>query len=291
MTELRAQLDTLERTLAEIDNGTMSPQYYLGYKGSKKEAKRVIEADIKKWKQKIEEAEKTAFSTTEKSKNNEGDPFGEAFPEFTGKPEQAIEHLLKVKKGYVPGAFHKEGLGAIDLVWGDSSMGLQHIIERRNEQGMNGVEFTKRIPQIIASGKVEPDEGDLNKRVIISEKEKAVIKLTWDEKKRVWLVSAFPTYEKVAPGSGRTPDLNQTYDDRSTPPSNQNNENLTSPPTFVNDLNDILAGKYDGDTAKIIELLEHAIDEAEKQDKMAEYDTLLNDASNRLTELLAREAQ
>lgn len=65
----------------------------------------------------------------------------------------------------------------------------------------------------------------------------------------------------------------------------------TPPPSFVTDLNDILAGKYDGDTARVLELLERAIDEAEKQDKMAEYGALLDDASNRLTDLLAKEAQ
>ena len=43
------------------------------------------------------------------------DAFGTAFPAFSGKPKEAIEHLMKVKEGHVPAAFHKEGLGDIDL--------------------------------------------------------------------------------------------------------------------------------------------------------------------------------
>lgn len=36
--------------------------------------------------------------------------FGPAFKEYSGKPEQALEHLLKVKKGHVPAAIYKEGI-------------------------------------------------------------------------------------------------------------------------------------------------------------------------------------
>lgn len=45
-------------------------------------------------------------------------PFGKAFPEYSGKPAEAIEHLLKEKTGHVPAAFSKEGLGDIDLPYG-----------------------------------------------------------------------------------------------------------------------------------------------------------------------------
>ena len=55
-------------------------------------------------------------------------------------------------------------------------------------------------------------------------------------------------------------------------------------------MNDILAGKHDGDTGKIIELLENAINEAEKAGLMDEYYGLMDRASNRLTELLTEEA-
>lgn len=61
-------------------------------------------------------------------------------------------------------------------------------------------------------------------------------------------------------------------------------------PAFVAHLQDIVTGKYDADTAKCIELIENAINEAEKAGLLEDYDALLNNASNHLTELLAKEA-
>ncbi|WP_458861454.1 putative barnase/colicin E5 family endoribonuclease, partial [Helicobacter pylori] len=40
----------------------------------------------------------------------------------------AINKLLETKKGFVAGAFYKEGLGDIDLVWGNKDYGLEHIL-------------------------------------------------------------------------------------------------------------------------------------------------------------------
>ena len=255
-----------------------------------------------------------AASGTEAAKN---DPFGQAYPEFTGKPVQAIEHLLKVKSGYVPGAFHKEGLGQIDLVWGNSSYGLQHIIERRNTQGVNGIEFARKIPQIIQSGRVE-DDSNANSKLIISDTDKAVIKLEWHNEKRTWLLTAYPLYESIPgsvgtlsakqtsgngqsssttpgiennQGSGWTTDLNQTNEDGKTPPSNQDLANTIGPNlTFVNDLNDIITGKYGLDSDKIIELFEKALDEAEKLPNYKDFEPLLEQASNHLTEVLNKKA-
>lgn len=69
-----------------------------------------------------------------------------------------------------------------------------------------------------------------------------------------------------------------------------NEDEAPALPPFVNDLNDILKGRHDGDTARCLDLLENAINEVEKTGLLAEYDGLLNDASNHVTDLLAREA-
>lgn len=53
--------------------------------------------------------------------------YGEAFPKYSGKPKEAIEHLLKVRRGYVPAAFRRNDIGDIDLVWGNRWYGLRHI--------------------------------------------------------------------------------------------------------------------------------------------------------------------
>lgn len=66
-------------------------------------------------------------------------------------------------------------------------------------------------------------------------------------------------------------------------------ENQTEP-AFVSDLRDIIAGKYDADTEKVLSLLEAAIAAAEKDGTLEKYDAMLNEASNHLTDLLAKEA-
>ncbi len=60
-------------------------------------------------------------------------------------------------------------------------------------------------------------------------------------------------------------------------------------PEFVQGLNDILAGKYDNDSRRIIDMLEKALDEAEKPGN-EQYMDLVDKASNYYTEILSKEA-
>ncbi len=62
--------------------------------------------------------------------------FGE---EFAGvKGSDAIEKLLKEKRGHVKNAFTRPEIGGIDLVWGDENGGLLHTIMRRDKMLRNG---------------------------------------------------------------------------------------------------------------------------------------------------------
>ncbi|MFP5996518.1 DUF3519 domain-containing protein, partial [Helicobacter pylori] len=93
--------------------------------------------------------------------------WGYNYSEFKGDGLGAINKLLETKKGFVAGAFYKEGLGDIDLVWGNKDYGLEHILKRREYQALNnGINETeakeyamsvvKTIPEIIEKGvKVE----------------------------------------------------------------------------------------------------------------------------------------
>ncbi|PUD21467.1 DUF3519 domain-containing protein, partial [Helicobacter pylori] len=76
--------------------------------------------------------------------------------------------LLETKKGFVAGAFHKEGLGDIDLVWGNKDYGLEHILKRREKQALNNglneaeakdyaMSVVKTIPEIIEKGNAITD--------------------------------------------------------------------------------------------------------------------------------------
>ncbi len=95
--------------------------------------------------------------------------WGENYSEFKGDGLGAINKLLETKKGFVAGAFYKEGLGDIDLVWGtpktkdSNGYGLAHILEKRekqykrlgltNEQAKERTkELLKQIPEVIEKG-------------------------------------------------------------------------------------------------------------------------------------------
>ena len=61
-------------------------------------------------------------------------------------------------------------------------------------------------------------------------------------------------------------------------------------PSFVNDLQDIIVGRYDTDTEKVLTLLEAAIAAAERDGSLEKYEAMLEEASDHLTDLLAKEA-
>ncbi|WQZ32209.1 DUF3519 domain-containing protein [Helicobacter pylori] len=94
--------------------------------------------------------------------------WGHNYSEFKGDGLGAINKLLETKKGFVAGAFYKEGLGDIDLVWGNKDYGLEHILKRREsdaiDKGMSKEESKKyaletinNIPNIISNGKLSKD--------------------------------------------------------------------------------------------------------------------------------------
>ena len=95
--------------------------------------------------------------------NHEGGSGGSYSPEVqellgkehTGvKGIAAIEKLLQERSGHVKNAFKRKEIGYIDLIWGDGEVGLQHIIERRNEQGFDGESFLYEIPNVIRQGNI-----------------------------------------------------------------------------------------------------------------------------------------
>ena len=63
------------------------------------------------------------------------------------KGKEAIDTLLKAKTGYVKDAFYSKTLGEnVDLVWGDSQAGLEHIIEK------HGVNVLDNIDNVVTNG-------------------------------------------------------------------------------------------------------------------------------------------
>ncbi|ELF6740493.1 hypothetical protein RA720_001540 [Campylobacter upsaliensis] len=81
------------------------------------------------------------------------DEFGINFEGFKGK--EAVDKLLSEKRGQVKGAFYKEGLGEIDLVWGDENFGLRHIIDKHGDEFED---IAAELDEIIAKGVLEKGE-------------------------------------------------------------------------------------------------------------------------------------
>ena len=50
-------------------------------------------------------------------------------------------------------------IGSIALPWGDDFMGLKHIIQERQSQGIDTNEFLQHLPDIIEDGKLDSRNG------------------------------------------------------------------------------------------------------------------------------------
>ncbi|WP_240146100.1 DUF3519 domain-containing protein, partial [Helicobacter pylori] len=117
--------------------------------------KRLIEA--------VKDMQKESEKGSKKQTLETPSEWGQNYSEFKGDGLGAINKLLETKKGFVAGAFYKEGLGDIDLVWGNKDYGLEHILKRREKQAKNqglneqqakeyALNIAKTIPEVIDKG-------------------------------------------------------------------------------------------------------------------------------------------
>ncbi|UOR78645.1 DUF3519 domain-containing protein [Helicobacter pylori] len=171
--------------------------------------RRLIEAvkDMQKeTKKDIKEASKTSAKESEKGikepKLETPSEWGHNYSEFKNDGLGAINKLLETKKGFVAGAFHKEGLGDIDLVWGNKDYGLEHILKRREKQAKNlneaeakeyAMSVVKTIPEVIDKGVKVDNNGRIaieynGMRVELNDK--------WDNQKleNKWVISSYEIY-------------------------------------------------------------------------------------------------
>ncbi|GAA9204792.1 hypothetical protein BTM368_15220 [Helicobacter pylori] len=116
----------------------------------------------------VKDMQKENEKAIKKPKLETPSEWGHNYSEFKGDGLGAINKLLETKKGFVAGAFHKEGLGDIDLVWGNKDYGLEHILKRRIEsyikKGLKpkfaeqrALNLVRMIPEVLEKGKVGRD--------------------------------------------------------------------------------------------------------------------------------------
>ncbi|WP_187924158.1 DUF3519 domain-containing protein, partial [Helicobacter pylori] len=163
--------------------------------------------------------------------------WGENYSEFKGDGLGAINKLLETKKGFVAGAFYKEGLGDIDLVYGNSKYGLEHIFNRREsdaiDKGMSkeeakkyALEIINNIPNIISNGKLSKD--DLGRLKIEFKNQRVGLNDSWkgETLNNRWVITSYEI-DKSRNGLIESP-LAPNYKGKDTNPLNLNNPNPTT---------------------------------------------------------------
>jgi hypothetical protein len=118
---------------------------------------------------------------------------GEKFEGFKG--QAAIDKLMKEKRGHILGAFHREGLGDIALIWGDETAGLAHIIKRRTEQGINPKDVLYKIDDVIKNGSIKRNAAGYFE--ILYDRNLVVISPEFKGNKLIFVLTAFKTRKKA----------------------------------------------------------------------------------------------
>ncbi|MDR2625036.1 MAG: hypothetical protein LBC37_01740, partial [Zoogloeaceae bacterium] len=126
------------------------------------------------------------------------------FTEYRNDPEGAIKRLLEEKTGEARAVVTREGLGEIDLIYGNEKGGLRHIAE-------NHPEILPRLPAILREGELKEIPGN-RKRYLITDKttpEVAVIALDYNGSKKTWVVTAYEDVRGTVSGLAKTMDSGQ----------------------------------------------------------------------------------
>lgn len=113
--------------------------------------------------------------------------------EFKGvKGQAAVDKLMQEKHGHVKGAFHREDMGAIDLIWGSDTVGLKHIIKQREKQSINAQEFVRTLAETVEKGKFykKNNRGDFE---FVHNGKLAIIAVEYHGSQLTYLLTAYKT--------------------------------------------------------------------------------------------------
>ena len=71
------------------------------------------------------------------------------------KGRTAVHRLIEEQRGHIKAAFHRDDIGDIDLVWGDTQAGLCHVFYRRTRKKEDVQRVVNNIANTIANGEIE----------------------------------------------------------------------------------------------------------------------------------------
>jgi N12 class adenine-specific DNA methylase len=133
--------------------------------------------------------------------------FGNIYTQFKGKVMEGINFLSRVRGGALQGVWHRNGIGDIDLVWGNEGGGLCHILKKHinDKDFKNKADFANRLNDIINNGKVDFENGDK----VVLKKDGYVVTIRKNIRERGkkiadenWVLTA---YNKDAPATTTAP--------------------------------------------------------------------------------------
>ncbi|MCQ2941029.1 DUF3519 domain-containing protein [Helicobacter pylori] len=172
--------------------------------------------------QAVKDMQKETKKGLKKQKLEIPSEWGHNYSEFKNDGLGAINKLLETKKGFVAGAFYKEGLGDIDLVWGtpktkdSNGYGLAHILERRisNEmkKGLSEAEakeyalnIVKSIPEVLEKGTKGTDS--LGRVFVDYDNKRVGLNNKWKNERleNHWVISSYELYDTEKQALRSTP--------------------------------------------------------------------------------------
>ena len=164
-----------------------------------------------------------AAATAQAVENYSIAALGESFPQFSGRPQEAIDHLMIVKQGYVPAAWNHPQIGEVDLIYGGftgraaGSGGLAKIAALRPEIiATLGEEF--QSAEVVS-------ENENTVQLVNNDKTYVVRKTYFDQQMR-WLLTAYKKDGEPASETIDTadPDVSvERRDDKLSPQGSQPN--------------------------------------------------------------------
>ncbi|PAF53018.1 hypothetical protein BKH42_08160 [Helicobacter sp. 13S00482-2] len=108
--------------------------------------------------------------------------------QYHHKAQLAVIKLLMEKQGFIKGAFYRDDIGDIDLLWGNENFGLCHIFKRRTEQfgEEKALRFISHLEENIRNGVII--KAKHNRIGIITNKSTIVLEQT---KENQFILTAF----------------------------------------------------------------------------------------------------
>ena len=152
--------------------------------------------------------------------------FGNIYDQFKGKVKEAIAFLMQKKDGEAIGALHHKDIGDIDLVWGEEGTS--------KSDGYGLAKLVKYHPEVLDNlqeilNDMHVTQRSDNRIQLESDTHQASVRLTWDNQRKNWLLTAF---EKKNSALDNTTDTAETSErgkrnDTATPQSTVSESKVT----------------------------------------------------------------